>query len=59
MSYADVIEIPTNDDRSVRELPTLETVSDIVQAQQREGELFLRISNGPAATPCRGLRAGL
>jgi hypothetical protein len=48
MSYADVIENPTHEDRSTPDLPTLETVSEIVEAQRREGELFLRISHGPA-----------
>jgi hypothetical protein len=47
MSYAEVIEIPIHDD-PMHDLPTLETAREIVEAQQRESELFLRISRGPA-----------
>jgi hypothetical protein len=48
MTYADLIETPVHDDRSVHDLPSLEMVNEIVRAQQREGGLFLRVSHGPA-----------
>ncbi|PFG38601.1 hypothetical protein ATJ97_1085 [Georgenia soli] len=47
MRYADVIEIPTYDRPLHHDLATVDAVSDLVQAQQRKGDLYLRVSRGP------------
>ncbi|WP_052436830.1 DUF6098 family protein [Georgenia sp. SUBG003] len=47
MPFADVIEIPTHASRQQRDLPTIDTVSDLVRAAQGGGELYLRVSRGP------------
>lgn len=47
MPYADVIEISAHDRQITDDLPALDSVRDLVRAQQREGHLYLRVSRGP------------
>ena len=46
MQYADVIEIPTQNRPQRQDLPTVDTVGDLVLAEQ-QGDLYLRVSRGP------------
>lgn len=48
MTYAEAIETNARDAGQAGELPTFETVREIVEAGRHEGELYLRVSRGPA-----------
>lgn len=48
MSYAEVIETPAHHNRPPSDLPTLDSVAQIVDAQRDVGDLYLRVSRGPA-----------